>query len=169
MPEDRILDIGCGDGFLTSMLSVVSQRVVGVDLSVSGLTFAKEKIKNFSVDLVQASAEHLPFQDNSFDVVTLFEVIEHIPEDLAIDVVEEILRVLRKHGKVIVTTPDPYNLQNRLFGRSKTGIKHAKEYTFNELLSLFNKFKLLEISGVYLPIPPLSLLHKERYSFIYEF
>ena len=120
------------------------------------------------MELVCGSAENLPFKSNLFDVVTLFEVIEHIPPNQVHLVVREIFRVLKKGGKVILTTPNPYNLWNRIVGKQKVSLKHYKEYTDEELLQIFEMFEPLELTGIYLPIPPLCFLQKPRYRFIYD-
>lgn len=166
--NDYVLDIGCGDGFLTNKLAHISQKAVGIDLSSSGLKFAKSKITSNNVMLVLGSAESLPFKDDFFDVVTLFEVIEHVPVNRVNNVAEELFRVLKKGGKVILTTPNPRNLWNRISKKPKVSAKHFKEYTGEELLHIFKKFKTLEFTGIYLPLPPLFLLHKPCYSFIYD-
>lgn len=167
-PNDYVLDIGCGDGFLTDKLACISRKVVGVDPSPSGLKFAKSKITRTNVDLVLGFAESLPFKSDFFNAVTLFEVIEHIPVNRVNNVVEELFRVLKRSGKIILTTPNPYNLWNRLSKKPKVSAKHCKEYTGEELLHLFKKFKTLEFTGIYLPLPPFFLFHKPRYSFIYD-
>src|SRR5690606_14218866 len=51
------------------------------------------------------SAERLDFPDDSFDVVVMLEVIEHIPENMEESVIKESFRVLKKNGSLIITTP----------------------------------------------------------------
>jgi len=167
-PGDRVLDIGCGDGFLTDKISYICREVSGIDPSVSGIKFAKDKIENKNISLIQGSATNLPFKDNSYDAMTLFEMIEHLPENQVKNAIEEIFRVLKKDGCVIITTPNPRNLMNRLLRRDKLSIKHPKEYTHKELKQVLLKFKTIELTGLYLPIPIFHLFAKPRYRFIYN-
>ena len=109
-----------------------------------------------------------PFKGNAFDVVTLFEVIEHIPVTSLKDVMKEIKRVLKEGGMLIVTTPNPRNLRNRILGKGMVSAKHEKEYNQTELLELFKDFLKVELSGIYLPLPPLSLLYKPCYRFMWQ-
>ncbi len=94
-----ILDLGCG--YKGEMLSQIEEKIksgVGIDLSVDH-KFKSEKIKLRAgkVD------EKIPFENNLFDVVTALAIIEHVdhPEVM----LAEIYRVLKKNGKLILTTP----------------------------------------------------------------
>ena len=167
-PGDSVLDIGCGDGFLTNALSELGKRIVGIDTSVTGVSLAQSRVDNASVELAVGSASDLPFKENTFDVVTLFEVIEHISTGQAENAIGEINRVLREKGKLILTTPNSHNLLNRILHRRLTSQKHEKEYSQTELLQLLKDFKQVEISGIYLPLPPFTLLSKSRYRFIWQ-
>jgi SAM-dependent methyltransferase len=168
IPNTGRSSLGCRmrDGFLTSKLSRIFREVVGIDPSLSGIKFAKSKAKD-NMSLIVGSAEKLPFKHNSFDKVTLFEVIEHIPENQVESVVGEISRVLKGRGKIIVTTPNSHNLINRILKREKVSLKHEREYSYKELLQIFGKFRTLELSGIYLPIPILHFFCKPHYRFIY--
>jgi len=165
---DAVLDIGCGDGFLTNALSSACENVMGIDTSLTGISFSRSIIGNVKVYLACGSASNLPFKGNAFDVITLFEVIEHIPVTSLKDVIKEIKRVLKEEGMLIVTTPNPRNLRNRILGKSMVSAKHEKEYNQAELLELFKDFLKVELSGIYLPLPPLSLLYKPCYRFMWQ-
>ena len=75
-PGHNVLDIGCGDGFLTNALSGLCGRVVGIDTSATGISLAHAMADAPNVDFAAGSVDSLPFKENTFDVVTLFEVIE---------------------------------------------------------------------------------------------
>lgn len=95
----RILDLGCAEGwFFGYIVSKISFSVyVGSDIALINLEKAR---KNGLQDLVLCDAEHLPFRNNSFDLVLCTEVLEHLikPKSALI----EIARVSRK---AIITTP----------------------------------------------------------------
>jgi 2-polyprenyl-3-methyl-5-hydroxy-6-metoxy-1,4-benzoquinol methylase len=73
-PNRRILDVGCGAGNMMHHLSHYGQ-VVGVDLYSKPLEVARQR----GLDVQEGSADDLPFDDGTFDVVTLLDVVEHVP------------------------------------------------------------------------------------------
>lgn len=92
----KILDIGCGGGFLTNYLAKEGHTVSGVDLSEKSLEMAREKDETRSVNYVRASAYDLPFPEKSFDVVCAMDLLEHVEEPAV--VVREAARLLKKDG-----------------------------------------------------------------------
>lgn len=166
--SQRVLDIGCGDGFLTKLLSNHVSEVVGVDVSISGLRFAKLKCKNNKIHIVLASATALPFKKGFFNAVTMFEVIEHLNNQEIGVVLSEIRRILKGNAKFILTTPNPRNLKNFLLRKRKVSDKHPKEYTQKELLTVLKDFETIQISGIYLPLPILWLFSKPRYRVLWK-
>ncbi|PTD94179.1 hypothetical protein C9439_03790 [archaeon SCG-AAA382B04] len=166
--DDSVLDLGCGDGFLTDKIADICKRVVGVDKSESGIRYAENLVCKENCSFMLGSAADLPLKDDTFDVVTLFEVIEHINENSIGKFVSEVKRVLRDKGKVIITTPNPDNLLNRILGREKVVGNHKREYQPSEVKSIFGDLKMIDIVGIYLPIPPFHLFHKKMFEFIYK-
>lgn len=103
-PAD-LLDVGCGNGYLLTQLAErIDAHLYGVDV----YRLETEKWTYEMADLTKG----LPFDDGSFDVVILGEVIEHVPDPDFL--LEEIWRTLRPGGKVIVTTPNLASWANRL-------------------------------------------------------
>ena len=95
----RILDVGCGTGANLLMLSKYGDAE-GVDISEDALAFCRER----GLDKVKLGAgEELPYEDNSFDLVTAFDVVEHMDDDLA--GLREMRRVLRPGGRVLLFVP----------------------------------------------------------------
>ncbi|MCW2865788.1 MAG: SAM-dependent methyltransferase [Actinoallomurus sp.] len=97
-----ILDVGCGDGTATGMVRRLGHTVVGVDWSMMALRQARRH----DLLLIRGGidAPGLPLADGSVDMVILSEVIEHLVDtDSAID---EIHRVLRPGGRLLVSTPN---------------------------------------------------------------
>lgn len=99
IPEHAIvLDVGCGR--TAAFLSAIESRIqsgYGVDFKVA--EFQTDKLKTIQVHL----GEKLPFDDASFDVVTMLAVLEHIEHEQAI--LREIHRVLKPGGKLVLTVP----------------------------------------------------------------
>lgn len=103
----RALDFGCGSGYGTAMLAPYCTAIDGVDISPDAISYANARYHhphlNFrTVERVETAP--LPFQDQAFDVVLSFQVIEHIPDSHAY--LTEVCRVLRPGGVVIFATPD---------------------------------------------------------------
>jgi SAM-dependent methyltransferase len=94
--QGRILDIGCG----SSRIVQTMPRAVGMDLVMRKLRWLREPGRL----LLQGDMNHIPFRSDSFDVVVCSEVIEHIPRDMVR--IDELARVLRPGGTLILGTPD---------------------------------------------------------------
>jgi SAM-dependent methyltransferase len=126
----RVLDVGCGSGYGTSLLAQTARHVYALDASADALTLARSETKSrANVSLVQGSATRLPLAPNSVDLVVGFEVIEHLA-DWA-DLIAEARRVLAPGGQFIVSTPnrDFYNAER---GASGPNPFHAHEFSFAE-------------------------------------
>lgn len=95
-PGSKILDVGCGGGFLSNELARQGYLVTGVDISEDSLNVARKHDVTGSVRYETADAYHLPYPDNSFDAVTAMDFLEHV--DRPDDVIKEFSRVLRPGG-----------------------------------------------------------------------
>lgn len=96
--ELRILDVGCGTGANLEMLKKFG-AAEGVDISDDALEFCRRK----NLKVHKGLAEKLPFADESFDVVTALDVVEHLDDDVA--GLREMRRVLRTGGKTLIFVP----------------------------------------------------------------
>lgn len=99
----KVLDVGCGDGVLSYLIAKKNAAVSGLDYSEIAIEFAKEKIKEYSIDFKRGSAYELPFEDDCFDAVVSSDVIEHL-EDVP-RYLSEIRRVLKDGGVAVISTP----------------------------------------------------------------
>ena len=94
----RILDCGCGTGNNLRMLRAYG-RAVGLDLTFSGLEYARRHGERL---VVRASALSIPFSDDSFDLVTSFDVIYAFDDTLAAVALAEMHRVLAPGGHLLL-------------------------------------------------------------------
>lgn len=95
----RILDVGCGTGANLEMLSNFGSAE-GVDVSAEALEFCQTRgLTNVRL----GEAEHLPYEDNSFDLVTGLDVVEHLDDDAG--GLKEMRRVLRPNGRALLFVP----------------------------------------------------------------
>lgn len=103
----RLLDIGCGTGFILSLAHSCFEEVYGIDITPAMLDIAASKLKEQKVNnvkLMQASSDKLPFPDSYFDVVIAYGFLHHLPTLLP--TFSEVYRVL-KDGGVFYTDQDP--------------------------------------------------------------
>jgi len=99
LTRPRILDIGCGTGANLEMLSQFG-AAEGVDVSIDALEFCRQRgLQNVR----QGEAEHLPYEDSSFDLVTALDVVEHLDDDVL--GLKEMRRVLRPEGVALMFVP----------------------------------------------------------------
>jgi dolichol-phosphate mannosyltransferase len=92
---EEVLDVGCGSSRI-----IGSRQLVGLDIVLAKLRYARR----YGNPLVHGSIFELPFKDASFDCVICSEVIEHVPADEK--VFDELERVLKPGGRLILGTPD---------------------------------------------------------------
>lgn len=103
LPSGRGLDLGCGDGHLTSIIlgHVGPRDLVGLDIDPEETALARGR--NVYREVVDASGDRLPFPEGHFDFVFSNSVLEHISN---IDgVLSEVARVLRPEGRFLFTVP----------------------------------------------------------------
>lgn len=102
-----VLDIGCGEGYYTNAMQQYTQYCIGVDIAKTAVQRAAKL--NSKVTWIVATGATLPVQDHSIDVCT--SLFSPIPQD-------EIIRVLKANGHLIVVTPAPahlFHLREALF------------------------------------------------------
>ncbi len=143
-----ILDIGCGAGNMIHHLSHYGQ-VKGIDVDPRPVTQAR--LRGYDVDQFDATQPY-PFDDHSFDLITVFDVIEHVKADRAI--LEEAHRVLKPGGHIIITVP----AFTFLWSNNDVKNHHQHRYTIGELKTKLNQanFRLIRASHNNFFIFPLA-------------
>jgi demethylmenaquinone methyltransferase/2-methoxy-6-polyprenyl-1,4-benzoquinol methylase len=96
-PDERILDVACGTGSVALELRRFGSSVVGVDQSAEMLRIARTRV-DAGVDLVEARAEALPFEDERFDALTFTYLLRYVEDPPA--TMRELVRVVRPGGRI---------------------------------------------------------------------
>ena len=98
IPKGRVLDLGCGGGYMLEELSAHNASLFGIDLAMEALRAAKTRSvqKGYTTTLTRASADTLPFPNEYFDGIICTDVLVHVPDPHA--VISEIARVLKPNG-----------------------------------------------------------------------
>ena len=131
----KILDIGCGTGETLTFLKseFPNSELFGVDLSESAIKYSKSRGHK---QIYKASATSLPFKDDTFNIVLLLDVLEHIKDHQK--AVNEAKRVLKKKGKIIITSPG----LSFIWSKFDENQGHQRRYTRREIRALAQKAKL---------------------------
>jgi SAM-dependent methyltransferase len=149
-----VLDIGCNTGYGTNILASGASFTAGIDVSERAILKARSNYSVSGIRFEVTDGSRIPFEDDSFDVVTSFQVIEHLVDCDAF--ISEAKRVLAPGGVVIFTTP---NACIRLDEGMKPSYEfHVREYRPSELESELQRFfSSVEIFGLYAPGPLYSI------------
>lgn len=105
IPKDvkSILDVGCGNGWVAKEFLPEGKQVYSLDISVTNPVKVKKLYPDEKHIGITADSFHLPFNNNSFDCIIASEIIEHVFNPAGF--VNELFRVVKKGGSLIVTTP----------------------------------------------------------------
>lgn len=141
-----VLDVPCGTGWGTSILKEYKE-VYGLDICKEAIEYATI---HFPGNFVVASMSEMPFDENTFDVVICLEGLEHVSTDIGARFIEEIKRVLKPCGLLIVTCP----VLNEK-GETTGNPYHLYEYPEYELVEILNKnFRILSLERIKGPDGP---------------
>ena len=137
----RLLDIGCGSFPLFLSRTRFAERY-GLDRAISG-SVVDPAIRLFDHDV--AASRRLPFADAFFNAVTMLAVFEHLDEDVLLDLLGEINRVLVPGGVLVLTTPASWTAwllrtMSRLQLVSHDEIdEHKRQYSRSGVLELLSR------------------------------
>lgn len=135
----RILDVGCGAGVFLSVMARRGWQSVGVEPNVAYSEALRQKRE---LTIYTGVLDSIPDSCPRFDAVTLFDVIEHLPDPAK--VLTDIQRWLRPGGVLAVTTPNLLSFERRLFGSYWYGLQPPDHLW---LFSLASLHRVIEEAG----------------------
>ncbi|MFC1674316.1 class I SAM-dependent methyltransferase [Candidatus Omnitrophota bacterium] len=158
--NQKILDLGCGNGRSTYLLGKLKEGIlaIGCDISFKFLSGSSNFENNNAAYLV-TDATNLPFKNEQIDIISSFQLIEHISE--VEDLLCEMIRVLKNGGLIIIMSPNllsPFpplrSVLNRLFNRKvergfSKGIYQNLRSSIKNIIILLNKVRSGEIKFLF--------------------
>jgi len=174
MSPGRILDIGCGRGKMLSFLKKKKWQTIGTEISAEACRYAQEYL---NLEVVPKDLPEIKFPDSYFDVITLFNSLEHLSNPR--EVLNECKRILKPAGWLIIALPNIDSIQTRIFKNRWFHLDLPRHYshfslsTLKEMLNIagFEIYKLKHFSLEYGPYGVLqSLLNQLRlpYNMLYD-
>jgi SAM-dependent methyltransferase len=158
----KVLEVGCGAGTDLIRFAKGGAIVTGVDLSASAIALARQNFEQqgLQADLREADGEHLPFPDNTFDLVYAHGVVQYTAHDRRL--VQECLRVLKPDRQAIFQVYNRISWLNALSKLMKVPLEHEDapvlgKYSAGEFRALLNGFRGVRIVEERFPVK--SRLH----------
>jgi len=152
----NLLDIGCAQGFFLFSASKVGYTTKGIEISQDAAAYA---IKEFGLDVEAKPFEELRFPENHFDVVTLWQVLEHVPYPLMM--LKEVHRILKPGGLVVASTPNIGGIPAKILRKRWWDIKrlHLNQFNTKTLANILQNAGFKNMSAVsYRGFVSLSIL-----------
>ncbi len=148
-PRGRVLDVGCGTGYNLSLLEEFGE-VHGVDPFPEALEYCRQRGAR---NVQEAGAEKLPFPDGHFGLLTAFDVIEHIEDDVA--ALREWNRVMAPGARLLIYTP----ALQWLYGEHDRIVQHYRRYDRSQLTERIRQagFTVMHASYVNMFVLPLVI------------
>jgi len=131
-----LLDIGCGEGFFLFNAAKAGYTTKGVELSQDAAAYAR---REFGLDVEVKPFNEMQLPDNYFDVVTMWQVLEHLPHPLA--TLKEVHRILKPGGLLATSTPDIEGKMAKFFRRKWWNLRrlHINQFTAKTLTDMLNR------------------------------
>lgn len=164
VPHDQttlqLLDIGCGTGANLPMLKKAigpDGHLTAMDFSPLALEFARTHPESNGVCLLQGDALHLPLRDESFHLLTMLDVLEHLRDDQR--ALSEVHRVLQPKGALVFSVP----AYQHLWSAHDEALHHFRRYEYRSLHKLLHQsgFQVYRLSFAMSLMPPIAWLWRK--------
>lgn len=165
-----ILDVGCGTGSFLEFYQRYTHQLYGIDTSPAMMDIARQRLGR-EVDLHLGSAAEMPYPDNYFDLIVSMLVLHEMDHPIRLAVLEEMKRILKPDGKILLIDFDPGPLEFFEGWRTKAiillseivaGRQHFKNYrhfmSINGLNHLTKASGLIEVKQKIVGGGPLKLV-----------
>lgn len=150
----KLLDVGCGHGFIHPLLADLGCSIVGVETASEVLPLARNA--NPDVDYVDYDGCTLPFDDKTFDVVLTICVMHHVPPPQWLSFLTEARRVLRPGGRIVIFEHNPLNPLTRYVVSRNEIDDDAVLLSHTRLTSMLKKSGFLAVQSRFILFTPFS-------------
>lgn len=157
----KLIDVGCGDGFVLDYLKPLNKKLYGIDISEKRVKRVKKMVPDAKIKL--CSADNISYKDNFFDITLCSEVLEHVRNPVRS--IKELIRITKKNGIIIITVPNEFNVRICRLLLLKFPLKiadHLNNFSVKQLDKLFGRKHTSLIT-----IPNLSRFLAINYILIY--
>lgn len=114
LKTDIVLEMGCGNGTFSSLIVkyLKNGKLLSLDISPKSIEIAKKRLNKFNnIELIAADVTNYDFKNQKFDVIILPDVLEHIPEELHLNLFKNISCILKPKGFIFIHIPNPFYLE----------------------------------------------------------
>lgn len=114
--ELKMLDIACGTSRIIKQINNThpNLNITGIDISPFYVDFSNKNLQNENINFIQANAESLPFENESFDIITCVYLFHELPRSVRSKVLSEMYRVLKKGGLLVIEDSIQINDSNEI-------------------------------------------------------
>lgn len=154
LPPGQALDIGAAGGGNTRVLESLGWEVLALEFTAEGAEVARER----GLQVLRADAQRLPVAEESLDLVTALDVLEHLPDDER--GAAEIYRVLRPGGVLVAAVP----VDQSLWSAHDVAVGHERRYAPRDFLALLQGagLEILQARSWMVLLRPAVALHRRR-------
>ena len=138
----NIIDVGTGIGIFEKFLQAKQRNLFGIDLSLKMLQVAKHNNRIENGGYCQANGFNLPFPDQSADIVFLSCVLHHVSDEFRLLVIDEMYRVCKPGGTILIFEHNPYNMITQFVVRTTPLDRNAKLVSEGKLKLLLDKLQV---------------------------
>ena len=153
----RLLDVGCGPGFFLASAQKRGWEVTGLDISIKAEAFAKRR---FHLDIAVCQLEQAEFPGKSFDLITMWHVLEHMPHPRV--TLRKAYELLKPDGLLLVQVPNVNSLPARMKRARFSEFSGPKFHRY--YFSLTSLTRLLRLAG-FKNLSRLDCRYREGYDF----